>query len=493
MKSFKRILSCVLAGACILYPTSSMNTLPEVSAVEETAEITVWDGTYDTAWYDAEVSEMHINTAEELAGLAQLVNNGKSMEGQTIILDSDIILNDTLNFENWGEETPENQWVSIGTGTNSFKGTFNGNGHTISGMYQNEIKSYGGLFGYVRGGIINNINCEYGYIYWKDNWYCMGGICGFVYEGTVTSCSFSGLVTGVYGGNSSGMCQIGGVCGSTYQGIFIDCSNYSTVSYIYPVSGGSAPYVGGICGYAQYGEFICCDNYGLISSKASQMRMGGICGYMKKSNINNCCNKGLIVAGSSKVGGICGYASEYVIQNCYNSGEINGLAYSSGILGYHEYVSSGISVISDSYNIGDITGGENVGAILGYIESGDTIATSCCYYLSSTALKGVGYGTDNTIAKNQTNMQTEAFAESLGDAFVYVEGDYPKLFWELGYPLLGDINSDYMVTVADAVALQKHLLNSQPLSQEQGTAADINKDKIVDVFDMILLRGKLIS
>ena len=118
----------------------------------------------DTSWYDAynetTTTEYTIATKEELYGLAQLVNAGKSMEGKTIYLVSDIVVNkesmDPTDYANGAWAAAENkfvQWVPIGGGTNSytlanqFAGTFDGQGHTISGLYMKRGGYYLGFFG----------------------------------------------------------------------------------------------------------------------------------------------------------------------------------------------------------------------------------------------------------------------------------------------------------------------------------------------------------
>lgn len=149
----------------------------------------IWDGTADIEWYDSELTEMHIDTAEELAGLATLVNSGKTMAGQTIILDSDIMLNDISDYTNWDNKAPSNKWIPIGdTLSNYFGGIFDGSGHTIKGMYYRSTSAgddlYLGLFGCIKSGaIIKNVLVDNSYFrgsckYTSDYAY-VGGIGGY--------------------------------------------------------------------------------------------------------------------------------------------------------------------------------------------------------------------------------------------------------------------------------------------------------------------------
>ena len=116
---------------------------------------TVWDGTADITWYDAAESSFDISTAEQLAGLAQLVNNNTAnFSGKTVNLIADIWLNAN------GDST--NNWNSIGgypggissneeannSGNRYFQGVFNGNYHVINNMYCNRPDNFhAGLFG----------------------------------------------------------------------------------------------------------------------------------------------------------------------------------------------------------------------------------------------------------------------------------------------------------------------------------------------------------
>ena len=91
----------------------------------------VWDGTTDTSWYDSNDPKdtYTISTAAQLAGLAQLVNNGNTFSGKTITLDADIVLCD-------------HEWTPIGKYANNsndhdFQGTFDGGGNTVSGLCVN--------------------------------------------------------------------------------------------------------------------------------------------------------------------------------------------------------------------------------------------------------------------------------------------------------------------------------------------------------------------
>lgn len=313
----------------------------------------------------------------------------------------------------------------------------------------------------------------------------IGGVCGTNYN-LISNCTFNGYSTAysvVDSDNTS--CEsktiVGGICGDNSGGSISKCYNsgkvFSKSEVDSSCSSGYEPvesyatsysYAGGICGVSDGGTIECSINNGSIdaisSSKSyahtsysyssatsyhasaycySYAYAGGICGYGSMV-LNECKNNGDINASYSanceatigiyrdtrsgttyveteaNSGGICGYTLGN-ITNSYNNGNINSNKYSGGIVGYTS------SSISNSYNVGTITG-ETCGGICGYSSSNTTLDK--CYYLSGTAVNGVGEGTDNAISKTKANMQTPEFAESLGEAFVYLENDFPQLAFQ---------------------------------------------------------------
>ena len=146
-----------------------------------------WDGSVDTSWYNAEATEFKLYTAEEIAGLAQLVDSGETFEGKTIKLESDLDLSaDGKCFEPIGSYRKDKP----------FKGTFDGNGHTISNMSQNTWAldngySYGdlglGLFGAVEDAIIKNVTLDGAEISGES------AICGTVVGCAYGDCTFENI------------------------------------------------------------------------------------------------------------------------------------------------------------------------------------------------------------------------------------------------------------------------------------------------------------
>jgi len=160
----------------------------------------------DTSWYNETAAEFSISTAEELSGLAKLVNSGTSFKGKTVKLASDINLKNAL-------------WTPIGNSSNGFEGTFDGNNKTISN-YRVEGKINVGLFGYaLNGGNIKNLNVKNATIKGDDY---AGAILGRGYT-DVVNCHVENVTVivkpyltkdGVYDGGA----KAGGVVGQLLEG-----------------------------------------------------------------------------------------------------------------------------------------------------------------------------------------------------------------------------------------------------------------------------------
>lgn len=329
----------------------------------------VWNGYADTKWYDnsSDATEFYITTAEELAGLAQIVNkNIDSFEGKTIYLMNDIQLNNTTNWESWGKDTVNlNKWIPIGNYNNMFKGVFEGNNHCVKGLYMVDLRqhtNYQSLFGTLYQGTIRNLGIEESYQY---GGYDSGSIVGKIYNGSLIENCYST-------GNMDGFSVNGGIVGSAAGSTISNCVFKGNIN------GG---YVGGITGWAYVTTIKNCYNYGNVYSNQSALysyKIGGIVGELascNKKNISRCYNYGKIYTNyagrSTFIGGIVGGSVEnstcdYIIDKCINYGEIscpyNTYAYVGGI--------SGIAVksLSNSANKGNIycSSSSYSGSLLGY-------------------------------------------------------------------------------------------------------------------------------
>ena len=220
-----------------------------------------------------------ISTAGELYWFAHEVNGGKY--DACAILTEDITINENVLDEDGnlnGNGSGLEQWPPIGSygisGEEAYIGTFDGNGHTISGLYVDSDAQYVGLFGCVgTNGKIQNVGVVDSYISATANGAIVGGVCGHNYEGTIENCYNTGTVTG------SGI-NVGGVCGGNSWNI-INCYNTGKVS-----TTDDGARVGGVCGYNTK-NIKNCYNTGKISVTIHSSFVGGVCG-MNFGGINNC-------------------------------------------------------------------------------------------------------------------------------------------------------------------------------------------------------------
>ena len=303
-----------------------------------------------------------IGSAAELYWFAKTVNEG-DYDANAVLTDNITINENVLNDGSLNTNSSFREWTPIGEygtyGEKAYTGTFDGRGHTISGLYYNGSGYYVGLFGCVDSdGRVQKVNVADSYISNSYRYGNVGGVCGINYGGTITNCSFAGSVT------SSGTDTypyVGGVCGYN-SGMITNCSNTGSVT------GDS---VGGVCGINNGGTITNCYNTGSVTGTYT----GGVCGE-SNGTITNCCNTGT-VKGSLDTGGVCGN-NVGTITNCCNTGDVTGTSVVGGVCGYN----SGDTI--SCYNTGSVTGSETstfVGGVCG--RNGGTITN--CYWLSDTA------------------------------------------------------------------------------------------------------------
>ena len=156
-----------------------------------------------------------VTSADGLMNVAELVNGGKT--------DINITLDKNIDLTGKG-------WTPIGTSfDNSYKGTFDGGGHTITGLTVTTNDQFVGLFGYLnRAGMVKNVVMEGIQITSNHMFGCTGGVVGYSW-GTIENCSVSGSV--------SGTVYVGGVVGAQIGGSITGCSSSATVKGTVDVGG----------------------------------------------------------------------------------------------------------------------------------------------------------------------------------------------------------------------------------------------------------------
>jgi len=255
------------------------------------------EGDPDTAWYDEAdpaATTYEVGSAEELAGLAKLVNEGNTFKGKTVELTADIDLD-------------EHQWTPIGTSSNQFTGNFDGGNHTISNlMVDTADKSNVGLFGFTTNGSVKNLTVDNAYIKGDLN---VGVIAGTPYTTKYDNITITGDVF------VNGDAYVGGAFGkNVYANVSNITINASGTSYVRAESGNYRTYVGGVMGFVGEGGHTISNVTSNIDVYGSTCDVGGITGIAHYgNNFVNCSSSGdvKITAGGNdgytdEIGGIAG-------------------------------------------------------------------------------------------------------------------------------------------------------------------------------------------
>ena len=264
-------------------------------------------------WYSKEDKEFTLNTAAQLAGLANLVKSGNSFKGKTIILGRDI---DLAGYHAKSKFNDGKGWIPIGGKRSMFKGTFDGNGKVVRGLYINDpILFYAGLFGRLDSATVRNVTVTEANITAHSR---AGAVAGGIGGSTVINCKGSGQINaGAYAG---------GVLGYARRK-----SNISESSSSASVNGNN--YIGGIVGELDGGSKVTKSH---SSGKAAgELAVGGIAGGVKDkgSSVSNCYSSAKVTTGS-KGGGIAGQVHQGAsVRNCYSTGEVSGRTFVGGIAG----------------------------------------------------------------------------------------------------------------------------------------------------------------
>ena len=217
-----------------------------------------------------------VTSADGLMNIAELVNGGKT--------DINITLDKNIDLTGKG-------WTPIGTSfDNSYKGTFDGGGHTITGLTVTTNDQFVGLFGYLnRAGMVKNVVMEGIQITSNHMFGCTGGVVGYSW-GTIENCSVSGSV--------SGTDCVGGVVGSQKAGSIIGCSSSATVK--------GKHYVGGVAG-EKWGTMTACYATGNVTLEIASQKNnfgGGVVGLNGGSRVLACYATGNVTSTGSSTGNV---------------------------------------------------------------------------------------------------------------------------------------------------------------------------------------------
>lgn len=291
-----------------------------------------------------------ISDADELYGFAKLVNAGNATACGK--LDADIVVNTNVlgtnnaNVNTWGRftgTTPSDTWTPIGTSSTPFQGSFDGQGHTISGLYFYQKSENFGLFGYIGG---NNIDVTIKDLNISDSY---------------------------FGGNV----YVGSLVGHIVADGELTIENVSSGAAVYSHYDDGTGYIGGLIGYVE-------------NATANSLNL----------TITGVHNDGLVIGKDHNssvhnyVGGLVGGTSGLVsvtVANSFNTGNITGSSYVGGLIGGVKNPTSNAGItlnITNAYNTGTINGSSrnNIGGLVGRIEvdySMSSVEIRNCYNYGS--------------------------------------------------------------------------------------------------------------
>lgn len=368
-----------------------------------------WDGTADTAWYGGQTSYT-LTTAGQLAGLAKLVNAGNTFSGVTFTLGNDIDLS--------GHE-----WTPIGwydTAANPYKsycfdGTFDGGGHTVSGVSVGTADTpaagngFTGLFGAVgddkAAAKITNLHVKDFYINCRQNCGSFGALASRFYNGSIENCSASDVTIRVintpaaYDQQDIGSNTVGGLVGAAG-----DCNIQVTNSR--RITGCT------VSGCRIDAELT--GDAGVLSNAA-----GGLVAIAKNTAISRCAVSGSIKC-SGSAGGLAGEIygdSAGVDQSCavcpveaYIVGDSD-TGCAGGLVGWSQ------TRISNSFATGNVTA---TGGRMFYIGGlvGDNDSENCPSIITNC------YATGNVAADNKSDDIGGLAGESVGENDCSVVNSY---------------------------------------------------------------------
>lgn len=364
-----------------------------------------WDGTAKTAPTQDKNGVYQIGTAAKLAWFADAVNGGqKAINGK-------LTANINLNGK---------PWTAIGTSSNKFAGTLDGDNYTVSGLVTT------GLVGELaEGGVVENLRVNCAIVSTSS---LLGGVANSS-AGTIRNCMVSGSITFSSEGHN-GASAIGGIAGrTTGNGVISGCVSRAVVKDAYDNStyGTSAP-LGGIAGYA-YGVVENCYFTGTLAVKKTQP------------------NKII----QQKRGGLVG--------------ELNANAELKG-----SYVAGEFAIADES----------KFGAVVGKVNSGATITN--CAYLDTVAPQAVAEGsTSGMTARTADYMRTPEFAAEMGMHLDSgkINGGFPVLPWQGGTPV---DNADLKAAAAAANALQLRGMSAADAAKK--AKADWYAETVLGSYDL---------
>lgn len=402
---FKKILAMILCLACVA------TVIPMTLVNATAAESTVWDGTKATKFAGGtgtEADPYQISNAQELAYFLDHITKTYAERSKYYCLTDDIYLNDIANYSEWTATTTGlNEWTPLSSATAQFMGKFDGQNHTVYGMYITKSTSWTGLFGFFNGATVKNLNVASSFI--SAPIAANNGVGGIV--GKMTGASLIENCTAdvkIVLTNLPASISVGGIAGAAMNGSTIrNCANRGDISV---TATGSNVQVGGISGGANAQPTAVtttiaqCYNLGDIT--ASKVKgVGGILGFngwnstLGRIDLFNCYNYGTVSGLDANVptGGIVGYSRiSFQATNCFNIGAVIGSAnYTKQIIG-QAWANTGETVVA---------------SLVGCYSNSDLNIDACAAANTSADAntKALSYENGEFVAENMTALSADAW------------------------------------------------------------------------------------
>lgn len=313
-------------------------------------------------------------------------------------------------------------FVPVGNNGAQFTGSFNGQGHTITGLTINRGSTdYVGLFGYAADATIANVVLSGGSITGNDN---VGPLIGFMAGGSVTSVSASATVAT----SSTAEANTGGLIGTVYNGAVSDASATGNVT-------GAGYNVGGLVGSLVQGGTITRSfaTGNVTGTSPGAGNIGGLVGGNGSSGgnggtISQSYATGVVTGSSGAIGGFVGH-NEGTISDSYATGAVIGSG-SSAYAGSFVGLNFTDGVITSSYATGYVTGASQVGGFAG-LNAGSSAAFTSDYWDVQTSGQSVGVGGGLGSATGRTTAQLQGSLPAGFSSAVWGTGThlFPYLTW----------------------------------------------------------------
>ncbi len=372
----------------------------------------------------------HVDSLQNLYWITQ---NSDSWDSY-FVQDADIDASTSIYWNSGAGFSP------IGNSSTNFTGTYNGKGHTITGLFVSASGSSEiGMFGDAANDTLENISLVRESATGGGE---VGGLVGLSVSSLIDSCFTSGSVNGGSGGYAGGLVgfddsssvigcssadtvndatgqDVGGLAGVSELGsTFTNCHATGNVT-AYSIAGG-------LVGYNTPRSAISeCYATGNVTVNASGEGAGGLVGYnFQDCPINKSYSTGTVIGGGYDTGGLIGYNySNCAITNCYSTGSASGSWDVGGLIGYNS------SSVSYCYSTGAVTGTNYVGGLIGFITSSTVTGSLWDIQTSNQSSSAAGNGDSTSAMKVEATFtnagwdftNTWAINGAVNDGYPYLQ------------------------------------------------------------------------